>query len=141
MIDCLMGLNPVILALLACLFTYAFTALGASIVIFFKNVNRNIMDAMLGFAAGVMISASFWSLLGPGIEMATNQGKIAWLVAAIGFISGGLILFIGDKVCNLFMNKVKSTNKDSFKRSLLLIFSITLHNIPEDCIKYVSQEI
>ena len=141
MIDCLIGLNPVILALLACLFTYAFTALGASIVVFFKNINRNIMDAMLGFAAGVMISASFWSLLEPGIEMAVNQGKIAWLVAAIGFISGGLILFIGDKVCNLFMNKVKSTNKGSFKRSLLLIFSITLHNIPEDCIKYVSQEI
>ncbi len=131
MIDYLMSLNPIILALLACLFTYAFTALGASVVIFFKNVNRNIMDAMLGFAAGVMISASFWSLLSPGIEMANEQGKIAWLVASIGFLSGGLILFIGDKVCNLFMDKLKSNNKSSFKRSLMLIFSITLHNIPE----------
>lgn len=131
MIDYLMSLNPVLLAFIACLFTYAFTALGAAVVIFFKNVNRNVMDAMLGFAAGVMISASFWSLLSPGIEMADSQGKIAWLVASIGFIAGGLILFIGDKVCNLLMDKMKSSNKSGFKRSLMLIFSITLHNIPE----------
>ena len=131
MIDYLMKLNPVILALMACLFTYLFTALGAAIVVFFKKLNKSVMDAMLGFAAGVMISASFWSLLSPGIELSTSQGKCAWAIAAIGFLTGGIILFLGDKVCNLFMKKFKNNHKDSLKRSILLIASITIHNIPE----------
>ena len=131
MIDYLMKLNPVILALIACSFTYLFTLLGASIVLFFKRVNKNIMDAMLGFAAGVMISASFWSLLAPGIEMANELNQIGWIIAALGFLTGGIILFIGDKVCSKVMEKSEREAGNKFKRVLLLIISITLHNIPE----------
>lgn len=131
MIDRLLDINPVVLSLIATLFTWSVTALGASLVFFFKKVNRNVMDAMLGFAAGVMIAASFWSLLEPGISLAENLGKNAWLIAALGFLSGGIVLYIGDKICNRLMKKLKRTNHDSLKRSFLLITSITLHNIPE----------
>lgn len=131
MIDKLLEMNPVILSLFATLFTWSVTALGASLVFFFKKVNRNVMDAMLGFAAGVMIAASFWSLLAPGISLAEELGKNAWVVAALGFLSGGIVLYIGDKICNRLMKKFKKENKDGFKRSILLITSITLHNIPE----------
>lgn len=131
MIDYLLTLNPIVLSLLATLFTWSVTALGAALVFFFKKVNRNVMDAMLGFAAGVMIAASFWSLLDPGISLALELKKCAWLVAFIGFLSGGVVLYIGDKVCKHFMKKYKRSNKEGFKRSLLLITSITLHNIPE----------
>ena len=130
MIDYLMKINPIILALIATLFTYLFTALGAAIVVFFKKINKSVMDGMLGFAAGVMISASFWSLLSPGIELSTSQGKCAWLIASIGFLSGGVLLFLGDKICNIFTKKYKN-NKSSLKRCILLIASITIHNIPE----------
>jgi len=131
MIDKLMEINPVILSVFATLFTWGVTALGASLVFFFKKTNRNVMDAMLGFAAGVMIAASFWSLLDPGISLAEELGKCAWLIALVGFLSGGIVLFLGDKVCNLFMKKSKNTKNSGFKRCLLLITSITLHNIPE----------
>ena len=131
MLDYLMNLNPVFLALIACIFTYLFTALGAAIVVFFKSVNKSLMDGMLGFAAGVMISASFWSLLSPGIELSTSQGKCAWAIAAIGFLTGGIILFLGDKICSFFMKKYKNNHKNSLKRCVLLISSITIHNIPE----------
>lgn len=136
MIDSLKDLSPVLLAFLATLFTYSVTLLGASLVFFFKNVKKNVMDAMLGFAAGVMISASFFSLLEPALEMANNLKMIPWLVVFIGFFSGGLLLFIGDKVFNHFDKKIARNRKEekerkSFKRCLMLIFSITLHNIPE----------
>lgn len=131
------NLNPVIGAFIATLFTYGVTALGAALVFFFKKVNKNVMDAMLGFAAGVMIAASFWSLLSPAIEMAQSLNMIPWLIAFIGFFSGGLLLYIGDKIFTHYDKKLsKKTNKDnskinSFKRCLMLIFSITMHNIPE----------
>lgn len=134
MLSLLENINPIIGALIATLFTWAVTALGASIVFFFKKVNKNVMDAMLGFAGGVMIAASFWSLLSPGIEMAENLNMIPWLITFIGFISGGLLLYIGDKLFNYFDKKLLNKNKKqipSFKRCLMLIFSITLHNIPE----------
>lgn len=131
MIDFLLGINPVLLSLFATLFTWSVTAFGAALVIFFKKVNRNVMDAMLGFAAGVMIAASFWSLLEPGISLADELGKNAWMVSALGFLSGGVVLYIGDKICNRFMKRFKNSNKDGMKRSILLITSITLHNIPE----------
>ncbi|MDO5568899.1 MAG: ZIP family metal transporter [bacterium] len=119
--------NPVTQAFLATLFTYLVTALGASLVFFFKKINKNIMDAMLGFAGGVMIAASFWSLLSPSIEMAENLQMNAWIVATIGFMLGGILLFIGDKIFDKLIN-----NKNSkIKRCTLLVFSITLHNIPE----------
>lgn len=132
MINYLSNLDHTIEALIATLFTWGVTAIGASIVFFFKKVNKNVMDAMLGFSAGVMIAASFWSLLSPSIEMAENLNMTAWLVAFLGFFSGGLLLFIGDKIFLIFDKKMKKIKKkSSFKRSLMLIISITLHNIPE----------
>lgn len=132
MISFFINLSPVWQALIAGLFTYGVTALGASFVFLFKKVNRNIMDAMLGFAGGVMISATFWSLLSPAIDLADNLKMTSWFVVSIGFICGGLLLFIGDKICNhLLIKNNKYSNKNSFKRCLLLIISITLHNIPE----------
>ena len=86
------------------------------------------MDARLGFAAGVMISASFWSLLSPSIEMAESLNINTWLIATLGFLSGGLLLFLGDK---LFSKLTEKNQNNKIKRSLMLIISITLHNIPE----------
>lgn len=134
MIEFIKNLNPIFLAFLATLFTYSVTCIGAALVFFFKKVNKNVMDAMLGFAAGVMISASFWSLLLPSIEMAKNLNMIPWIIAFIGFFTGGLLLFIGDKIFNHFDKKYSKKfkkDKSSFKRSIMLITSITLHNIPE----------
>lgn len=131
MADYIMNMNPVFQALIATIFTWGVTLLGASIVFFFKKVNKNIMDAMLGFAAGVMIAASFWSLLSPSIEMAKNLNMVAWVIAAIGFLSGGCLLFIGDKLFDVFSKKNNPQKNSRFKRCMMLIFSITLHNIPE----------
>lgn len=129
MIDFFANLNHTTQALIATLFTWGVTALGASLVFMFKKVNKNVMDSMLGFAAGVMIAASFFSLISPAIEMAENLKLISWLIVAIGFFSGGLLLFIGDKIYDKCNSKIKKSDK--FKRSLMLVFSITLHNIPE----------
>lgn len=128
MVEWFGNLNYIWQAFIATIFTWSVTALGASLVFAFKTVNKNIMDAMLGFAAGVMIAASFWSLLSPAIEMADNLIMVPWIIVSIGFLSGGLLLFTGDKVFDILDRKKKKT---SIKRSLMLIFSITLHNIPE----------
>lgn len=125
------NLSHVSQALIAALFTWSVTMLGAAIVFFFKEVRKSIMDALLGFSAGVMISASFWSLLSPSIELANGLNMTAWVVAVSGFLAGGLLLFIGDKVFNHFSSKSNDTSVGKFKRCLMLIFSITLHNIPE----------
>ena len=93
MINNFLELSPVIQALLATLFTWLVTALGAAIVFFFREVKKSIMDALLGFSAGVMIAASFWSLLSPAIEMANSMQMISWLVVFLGFFSGGLLLY------------------------------------------------
>jgi len=128
MADFIIDLNPVTQALLATLFTWGVTALGAALVFMFKKVHKNILDAMLGIAAGVMIAASFWSLLSPAIDMASNLEMNTMLVVASGFLSGGLLLFLGDKVMRyLRKNTVSGTNR----RIFMLITSITLHNIPE----------
>lgn len=133
MLDFFINLNPMIQAFIATLFTWSITMLGASLVFLFKKVNKNVMDAMLGFAAGVMISASFFSLLNPGIEMAESLDMIPWIICTIGFMGGGILLYIGDKIFNFFDKKFskEDNNKTSIKRCLMLIFSITLHNIPE----------
>ena len=130
------NLNHVVQALIATLFTWSVTALGAALVFFFKKVKKNIMDAMLGLAAGVMIAASFWSLLSPAIEMAENLKMNAWFITFIGFFSGGLLLFVGDKIFDILDRKrkketYKNDKNTSIKRSLMLVSSITLHNIPE----------
>lgn len=131
MFDYLANLNYVTQALIATIFTWSVTALGAALVFFFKKVNKSVMDAMLGFAAGVMIAASFWSLLSPSIEMADSLNMNSWLVAFLGFFSGGLLLFVGDKIFNTLEKKRKKEENSKVKRSLMLILSITLHNIPE----------
>ena len=124
-------LSPVMQALLATLFTWGVTALGAAFVFFFKRVNRSVMDAMLGFAAGVMIAASFWSLLSPSIEMAEHLKMNPWMMAASGFITGGLLLFLGDRIVSSRLSRLKRSKSSSLKRSIMLVISITLHNIPE----------
>lgn len=118
------NLNYVYQALIATIFTYLITVLGAAIVFLFKKINKNIMDAMLGFAAGVMIAASYFSLLAPAITSCEDLNLTAWLVIFIGFFSGGLLLFIADKIFNKMFTKKN-------KRILMLISSITIHNIPE----------
>lgn len=118
------NLNYIYQALIATTFTYFLTVLGSSIVFFFKKINKSIMDAMLGFAAGVMTSASFFSLLSPAIESTKNFKFNSWLIPALGFLSGGIILFIADKIFNKLFTKKN-------KRILMLISSITIHNIPE----------
>ncbi|MBE6852580.1 MAG: ZIP family metal transporter [Ruminococcus sp.] len=123
------------MALIATLFTWGITAAGASLVFIFKKSNKNFMDAMLGFAGGVMIAASFWSLLSPSIEMSEELGINAIAVALTGFVGGGLLLFSGDKLfCRLEKanpKRIYSEKNSSIKRRLMLLFSITLHNIPE----------
>lgn len=130
MFDYILSLNPIWQALLATIFTWSITAIGSALVYFFKKINKNIMDGMLGFAAGVMIAASFFSLIAPAITMSESLNLIPWLVVFIGFFSGGLLLFIGDKLYDIFEKK-SSNKKSSFKRSIMLVSSITLHNIPE----------
>ncbi|NLE00682.1 MAG: ZIP family metal transporter [Fibrobacter sp.] len=129
------SLNPVIQAFLATLFTWGLTALGAAAVFFFKTINRKVLDGMLGFAAGVMIAASFWSLLAPAIEMVENDGGIPWLPAVIGFLSGGLFLWLTDKILphlhlGFSMEEAEGIHTN-WRRSILLVLAITLHNIPE----------
>lgn len=135
MIDFILQFDPVIQALFATLFTWGVTAAGAALVFFAKTVNQRLMDALLGFAAGVMIAASFWSLLAPGIEMAEQLGQIPWLTAVIGFLAGGVFMRVVDRVLphlhpGLDMNQTEGI-KTSWQRSTLLVLAITLHNIPE----------
>lgn len=117
-------------AFVAAHFTWGITMLGAAVVFFFKDVKKDIMDSLLGFSGGVMVAASFWSLLNPAIEMADNLNMIPWIVVTLGFLCGGLFLFLGDIIYDLFQKR-KSINNSKVKRALLLVTSITLHNIPE----------
>lgn len=127
MINFFLNLNPIIQALIATLFTWFITALGAFVVCFFKNINQRILDLMLGFASGVMIAAAFWSLLAPSIELSDKLGYIKWLFPAVGFISGGFFVIVADK----FLDNIMNEKNESKKRSVLLVLAVTLHNIPE----------
>ncbi len=129
------GLTPVSQALVATCFTWSVTAVGASLVFFFKSIERRILDGMLGFAAGVMVAASYWSLLAPAIEMAEKDGGKGWVPALAGFLGGGLFLWAVDKVLphlhlGFPMNEAEGI-KTQWRRSILLVLAITLHNIPE----------
>jgi len=128
-------LHPLVQALLATFFTWGMTAAGAALVFFSRKINHKFMDCMLGFAAGVMIAASFWSLLAPGIAMAEKMGMNPWLSAAVGFLSGGLFMRVVDMFLpHLHPGMAMSARegiKTSWQRSTLLVLAITLHNIPE----------
>ncbi|MCH8203773.1 MAG: ZIP family metal transporter [Candidatus Hydrogenedentes bacterium] len=122
-------------AFLATLFTWGVTAVGALPVFFMKTLNQKLLDGMLGMAAGVMIAASYWSLLAPAIEMGERSGGIPWLPATVGFLSGGAFLWAADKVLPHLHPGFRMEQAEGihtrWRRSTLLVLAITLHNIPE----------
>lgn len=134
-----MRLNPVVQGLVATIFTWAITALGACLVFFFKTVDKKILNCMLGFGAGVMVAASFWSLLNPAIELCSELGYSQIMLPAIGFFAGGIFIILADKMMDKYSYGVITENneiaKDSivqkYKKSILLVVAVTLHNIPE----------
>jgi zinc transporter, ZIP family len=134
-VDWFLNLSPVTQALMAGLFTWGATALGAGVVFFARSVNRKLLDVMLGFAAGVMIAASFWSLLLPAIEMSEAAGVISWLPAAIGFVMGGIFLRLADNFLPHLHPGARMAEAEGvqtrWRRATLLVMAITLHNIPE----------
>jgi ZIP family zinc transporter len=135
LLDFIEDLHPVIQALMATGFTWGLTALGAGAVFFTRKFNRKVLDTMLGFAAGVMTAASFWSLLAPAIEMSGNKSVPEWFPAVTGFLLGGVFLRGIDLVLpHLHLNKSLDQAEGihtTWQRSILLVLAITLHNIPE----------
>ncbi|MBU2213544.1 ZIP family metal transporter [Patescibacteria group bacterium] len=128
-------LHPILQALVATLFTWGITALGAAMIFCFRSLNQKTLDGMLGFAAGVMIAASYWSLLAPAIEMSANGLVPEWIPAAVGFAMGGVFLGVLDKIIpHLHMGFPKADAEGvhtHWHKTTLLILAITLHNIPE----------
>jgi ZIP family zinc transporter len=127
------NLSPIIQALIATCFTWFMTAAGAAMVFMAKGLNRKTLDAMLGFAAGVMIAASYWSLLAPAIEMSEGKAIPAWIPATIGFLLGAAFLRFVDRLLPHFHPEQKETEgvSTTWKRTTLLVLAITLHNFPE----------
>ncbi|MFY7743505.1 MAG: ZIP family metal transporter [Flavobacterium sp.] len=132
-VDYLSSIDPILAALYATLFTWFLTALGASVVFFFKTMNRAFLDGMLGFTGGVMVAASYWSLLAPAIEMSEGEGFVKVMPAAVGFLLGAFFLFGLDKVLPHLHINFKETEgvKSPWQKTTLLVLAITLHNIPE----------
>jgi len=129
------SLSPILQALLGTLFTWFVTALGAAMVFLFRTVNRRLLNSMLGFAAGVMIAASFWSLLAPALEMAAEGPLPEWIPAAVGFLLGGAFLWVVDRILphlhlGLPIEEAEGI-RTGWQRSILLVLAITMHNIPE----------
>ncbi len=133
LIQYLESIDPVLAAFYATTFTWLVTAAGASFVFFFKNMNRAVLDGMLGFTGGVMVAASFWSLLAPAIEMSKGEGFMKVIPAATGFLIGAMFLFGLDKTLPHLHINFKETEgiKSPWQRTTLLVLAITLHNIPE----------
>ncbi|NNT70955.1 ZIP family metal transporter [Flavobacterium sp. IMCC34852] len=127
------SIDPILAAFYATMFTWFLTALGASFVFFFKNMNRVVLDGMLGFTGGVMVAASFWSLLAPAIEMSEGEGFVKVIPAAVGFLLGAIFIFGLDKILPHLHINFKETEgiKSPWQRTTLLVLAITLHNIPE----------
>lgn len=127
--------SPIVQALMGTLFTWGVTALGASLIFFTKEISRKLLDGMLGFASGVMIAASYWSLLAPAIELSQGLSVPSWFPAVTGFLVGGVFLFAVDKLLphlHLGRDVTEAEGpKTSWQRSVLLVTAITLHNIPE----------
>ncbi|MFS4466464.1 ZIP family metal transporter [Maribacter sp. 2210JD10-5] len=134
-IDYFESINPILAAFYATLFTWGLTALGAGLVFLFKNPNRAVMDGMLGFTGGVMVAASFWSLLAPGIELSPGEGFVKVIPAAVGFLLGAFFLFGLDKILPHLHINFKESEAEGVKtpwhKTTLLTLAITLHNIPE----------
>ena len=128
--------DPLLLAFVTGLFTYAMTALGAAVVFLHRNPSPRLLDSMLGFSAGVMLAASYWSLLAPAVAIAEESGGIVWLPPALGFAVGGLGLWALDKLTpHLHTQGLDETVREGpvtgWRRSTLLVLAITLHHIPE----------
>ncbi|MBD3723708.1 MAG: ZIP family metal transporter [Flavobacteriaceae bacterium] len=132
-LEYLESIDPILAAFYATMFTWFLTALGAAFVFFFKTMNRALLDGMLGFTGGVMVAASYWSLLAPAIEMSEGEGFVKVMPASIGFLMGALFLFALDKTLpHLHINFKESEGiKSPWQRTTLLVLAITLHNIPE----------
>ena len=134
MIDFFLSLSPAMMALIATIFTWLATAAGAAMVFFFRGeIKKTILDAMLGFASGVMIAASFFSLLQPSVEMAEEQGMISWLPAVVGFLAGGAFLLFTDRIIPHQHPGEEETEgpPSNLRSSILLVLAVTIHNIPE----------
>lgn len=133
LIKYLEGVDPILAAFYATMFTWLVTATGASLVFFFKTMNRAVLDGMLGFTGGVMVAASYWSLLAPAIEMSKGEGFTKVIPAVTGFLMGALFLFALDKTLPHLHINFKETEgiKSPWQRTTLLVLAITLHNIPE----------
>lgn len=137
--DWFTNLNPIVQGLLATLFTWGVTALGAGLVFFFKNIDKKVLNTMLGFGAGVMIAASFWSLLNPAIELCEELGYSGFIIPSLGFFLGGIFIIFADKLMDKYSygfiikkdNETKNNTMTKYKRSILLVLAVTLHNIPE----------
>ena len=126
------NLNPIIQALIATTFTWGVTALGSLVVCFFKEINKKVLNTILGFSAGVMIASSFWSLLAPAIDLSEELGYIAWILPAVGFTIGALFVLLSDKFLDKALkNRGNLRSSVSLKKSILLVTAITIHNIPE----------
>src|SRR3990172_7508518 len=142
MVEYFQNLHPISQAFIATSCTWGVTAIGAALVFLFRNVNMKVLDGMLGFAAGVMIAASFWSLLAPAIEMAEASGVSPWVPAVVGFLAGGAFLYVFDRLIpHLHLGfPIEETEgiKTSWQRSVLLVSAITLHNLPEGLAVWVA---
>lgn len=135
MLETLEKFHPLLQGFLGSCFTWGITALGATLVFFFQRANRKALDAMLGFAAGIMIAASFWSLLAPAIELSRDRGVPHWVPPAVGFILGGFFIWVLDKILphlhlDLPLESAEGL-KSRFRMNTLLILAVTIHNIPE----------
>jgi len=135
MMEFFINAHPAVQALIAGCFTWLLTALGSAVVFFSKNLNRKVLDGSLGFAAGVMLSVSFWSLILPAVKLSCDRGSMAWVPATIGFLVGGIFMRLIDKLVphlHLYLPIDQAEGvKTSWHKDTLLFLAMSMHNIPE----------